>query len=255
MTRQDAMATLPASPPWEEISRASFVFEENCWETCGGYCCDIRHGDFTFNLLPSEGTSILHIGDEYDWMLANGHIPPDASPREIVFDFGGPGPIRLVAVDCKLKGVCGGERMRPLHCRIYPFLPIFNAQSELIDIYPASIFDLTCLAREGKAACTLWNERRDIYMEAWKSGDILKPLHHPLLMFYFAVYKCAADNYLENLKKNAMLASLDGAAFWQRWELLYLGKRLFDAPAIREMALGVYHDFSRVHGDFLAQGS
>lgn len=250
-----AVMSASAPPPWEDILRARFVFEENCWRSCGGYCCDIRHDGFTFNLLPAEGTSLLHLGDEYDWMAANGHIPADAIPREIVFDFGGPAPLRLMAVDCKLKGVCDGSRTRPLHCRLYPFLPVFGVDGELTDVTPASIFDLTRLTREGKTSCNLWNEKRDAYFTAWKQSDTLDVLRHPLLMFYFAVYKSFADDYVKNLQGNAMLATLQGADFWRRWELLYLGRRLFNPPVMKELALDLHETFSRAHGDFLPRGA
>lgn len=243
---------MPERPRWDAILATSFVFEKDCWTSCGGYCCDIRHGDFRFNILPAEGASILHPGDEYDWMRDNGRQPPEsANPREICFDFGGPRPLRLVAADCTLKGHCAESRLRPLHCRLYPFFPIFDVHGGLADIYPASIFDLTRLAREGRAGCDIWNDRRQAYLEAWRRDDTLDPLRHPRLMLYFAAYKVLADNYVQNLNNNTTLAKLSGADFWRRWELLYLGRRLFDIPALKKAMLAVYLEFAQAHGDVL----
>ena len=184
-------------------------------------------------------------------MRSAGHLPEAPNHREITFDFGGPAPLRLMAVDCKLKGACRDVMTKPLHCRLYPFLPVFDPQGELIDLSPASVFDLTMLARKGTAVCSLWNTRRDHYLEAWRQDETLDLLRHPLLMFYFAVYRRFADDYMKNLCACAPLSGLDGANFWLKWELYYLGRKLFNQDAMRAMALETYQDFARVHGDFL----
>ncbi len=240
-----------ASPHWEEILGTSFVFEENCWHDCGGYCCDIQHGNFSFKLLPSSGTSLLLLGPEYDWMVANGHNFPNGKPREILFDFGGPAPLRIMVTDCALKGACPGKFTRPLHCRLYPFLPVFDVHGALADIYPASIFDLTLLSHAGKTHCNVLNNKRDSYFKAWSTSFALNLLRHPLIMFYLAVYKIASDIYIQKFNDNEVLKTLEGASFWQRWELLYLGKKFFDAPETKVRALEIFKEYEQVYGNFL----
>ena len=194
---------------------------------------------------------IIYLGDEYEWMQKEGLVPDGLRTREIHFEFGGPKPLKLIVVDCKLKGHCDGCMTKPLHCRIYPFIPIFEVDGQLSDIYPGSVFDLTFLQREGKTPCTVWHRRRDNCMQSWQSSSAIDPLRHPLLMFYFAAYKCLADNYLSMLSKNPDLKILNGAEFWSRWEILYLGRRLFEAHILKESVHKIYMEFNKTYGDFL----
>lgn len=243
--------TILTQPNWAEIHATPFIYEENCWTTCGGFCCGSHHKDFDFKLLPLDGAAIIYFGEEYDWMQKEGLVPEGMHTREVNFDFGGPKSLRLVVVDCKLKGLCDGCMTKPLHCRIYPFIPIFGIGGQLTDIYPGSIFDLTFLRREGETPCTVWHRRRDECMRLWQTSSAIDCLRHPKLMFYFAAYKCLVDNYQEMLSKNTDLGMLNGAEFWSKWELLYLGKRLFDAPLIKESVFKIYTEFRQTYGEFL----
>ena len=244
-----------AEPQWEQIESTVFAWEDNCWLTCGGYCCGTTHPEeFQFRILPLDASAIVYLGDEYDWMEKNGKAPPpDMRKREFVFDFGGPKPLRMVVVDCHLKGLCAGCVIKPLQCRIYPFIPIFDLEGELQDLYPGSMYDLTFSGSEDRTPCTVWHSKRDSYLERWRSAKEVEVLKHPLLMFYFAAYKIFADIYLEMLGKDESIADLKGAEYWSRWEMLYLGRKLFDAPRLRRDIHALYLDYRERFGDFMGE--
>lgn len=242
-----------AEPLWEQIESTVFAWEDNCWLTCGGYCCGTTHPEeFQFRILPLDASAIVYLGDEYDWMVRNGKAPPaDMKKREFSFDFGGPKPLRIVVVDCHLKGLCSDCVTKPLQCRIYPFIPVFDIEGELQDLYPGSMYDLTYLKSGDKTPCTVWHLKREVYLSQWKNSEVIDLLKHPMLQFYFAAYKVFADIYLEVLSRDESIASLRGADFWSRWEMLYLGRRLFDTPRIKEELKALYLVYSRKYGDFL----
>jgi hypothetical protein len=240
-------------PPWETISTASFFYEPECWLTCGGYCCGTRGPAFKFKLMPQDAESIIYFGDEYDWAKAHGLAPdPEVMhTREFTFDFGAAEPLRFVVVRCEYQGRCVGCLRSPLMCRLYPFAPIFEPDGRLTAVYPASIFDLTFLARQEQSPCTVWHRKRDQQLQDWQTSPALDLLRHPRLMFAFAAYKCFADHYLERLSAATAMTALQGQAFWQRWELLYLSKRLVDAPAVKAAIFATYQKFCESHGRFM----
>ncbi len=185
-------------------------------------------------------------------MITHGSGPPATmKQREFSFDFGGPKPLRMVVADCTMKGLCAGCIIKPMQCRIYPFIPIFDIDGKLEDLYPGSVYDLTFMRREDKTPCTVWHLKRDQYMKMWATSPEIDLLRHPRLMFYFAAYRCFADIYLDTLEANPALAPLKGADFWSKWELLYLGRKLFDIPKIRAGIYAIYEAYHAKYGDFL----
>src|SRR5262245_6729515 len=110
------------TPNWQEIAKSDFVLEDSCWKTCnGGFCCSNGHPDFKFRLLPTQGTTIIYMGPEYDWVKIHGRVPKTQSGTEaaqlLQFDFGGPAPLRIYHVTCRLLGLCAGKVDKPLLCK------------------------------------------------------------------------------------------------------------------------------------------
>src|SRR5579862_1509839 len=106
---------------WDLIHDETFVFEDQCWSTCnGGFCCNHKHPDFHFQLLPTHGATIIYLEDEYRWLTTHGKAPTrdnlGVEPNVFAFDFGGPRPLSLVQMTCRLLGKCQGVIDKPLLC-------------------------------------------------------------------------------------------------------------------------------------------
>ena len=244
---------MATEPNWAEIEATVFAWEDQCWLTCnGGYCCGNSHPkEFNFRIFRLDASAIVYLGEEYDWMVANGAAPPsDMRKREFSFDFGGPRPLRAVVVDCDRKGLCEGCLIKPLQCRIYPFIPVFDDTAKLVDLYPGSMYDLTFLKTDDQTPCTVWQTKREPYLVNWQKLPAFDLLRHPLIMFYFAAYKAFADIYLEMLGDSKTLAGLEGEDFWSAWEFQYLGRKLFDIPRIKSEIFAIYQQFEARYGDF-----
>ena len=240
-------------PNWAQIDKTVFAWEDKCWLTCnGGYCCgNTLPKDWNFRVFQHKGAAIVYIGEEYDWMMTNSAAPmANMRRREFKFDFGGPKPLRAVVVDCDRMGLCEGCMIKPLSCRIYPFIPIFDTEGTLSDLYPGSMYDLTFLKTDDTTPCTVWRDKREIYKGYWSKSPEIDLLRHPLLMFYFAAYKAFADIYLEMLENSPTLAGLKGEDFWSTWEFQYLGRKLFDIPRIKAAIMEVYTEYEARFGDF-----
>jgi len=228
----------PSPPDWAAVHSQTYVYEPGCWEKCSGFCCSSRHPDFSFRLLPSRGTAIFYFQEEYEWLAKQNLAPAldGLATRQTDFDFGGPEPLSFVFHFCGLEGGCQGKLGKPLHCLIYPFMPVLDNRGQLLDVTPGSIFDLTALLQTGQSLCPLWEERKDHYLGLWRDNEqLLAPLRHPRIIFYLAAYKIFSDSYAELFLRWDERRGLAGPDFWRAWELHYLGKRFFDVEALKAL--------------------
>lgn len=247
-------ADLPV--PWAQIYRTQFVFEDECWRTCGGgFCCSGNSPDFQFQLLLTGGANLLYLTREYEFAHQHGVAAdnlPDADPTSILkLDYGDGHALSAVKVNCRLLGACDGCIDKPLLCRLYPFIPTFSIDGEIETLYPASIYELTSQAMGWTSPCSVALKKSE-YEERWtRDPNLLAPLRHPYIMFHLAAYGLLVDSYRTGLANDRKLAGLDGVEFWRTWELVYLGGCLFDWPLIRAQLSDLHDIYHSQFGDFL----
>lgn len=251
---------MPINPvDWRTIHSRPLIAVPDCWKLCGnGFCCANSHADLQFRLLPrgGAGTVVIYLGDEYAWMRANGHVvcgeENGAAVPPTEFDFGGPGPLVLHHARCGYLGRCDGVVTKPLLCRSYPFIPVFDADGALEDVLPASIIDATFQLKEGRRLCPL--EERDRLEKALEADpDLSAALRHPYIILHTQAAAAFMATYQERLLSWDGFQSLTGAAFWQAWEMAYLGRKLVDRDAVAAHLRHTYANLAARHGDFLGK--
>lgn len=236
---------------WETLSRQNFVFENECWLTCGGgHCCSTDHPDFKFDFLPTKGTTLLYMEAEYEWQKVNGLILHDPV-HTVSLNFGGKNPLKVLNTPCHLLGQCEGIVSKPLLCKLYPFLPILSLSGELEDIIPASIFDFNFSLINGQETpCTVWG-KRGYYMEMWrKNTEILELLNTPYIIFYLRAAYHFANSYRTKFKNFSNKTGLSGVEFWKKWEFRYLSGALIDKVTLTENIHKDYKALIHIYGDF-----
>ena len=241
---------------WSRIQNLDFVNVPACWTSCdGGRCCSNNFPDFNFRLLPTEGTTILYLEQEYDFLKAEGKTfesKRDASPAQLLdLDYGGPRPLRIVQAHCGLMGRCAGVIAKPLLCKLYPFLPVMNADGEIEDLAPASIFDLTAEEFGVLLPCGVRESAKSI-LERWrKDGAVREVFQHPYILFHLMAASAFIENYRWSIRSNGHLSRFRGAEFWTNWELQYLGGRLLDVDSLKKSIADIYRVVVERHGLFL----
>lgn len=267
----------PDTVDWPAILGGTFLYEDGCWTTCnGGFCCSNNHPDFAFQLIPTQGTTLLYMEAEYEFDRAHGKVPEFEThrrpPHELRLEFGGPRPLKLIQTPCHLLGRCAGVIDKPLLCRLYPFIPVLDVEGRVTQLVPASMFELTfdVLGERagagngsggggdvplnvlgGSSPCTV-RARQGQYLARWQENpDELEPLRHPYVMLHLQAAGHFADNYRGMLRANPVLAPLAGRAFWRAWELQHLGGRLVDLPRLRADVYRSYRALADRYGEFL----
>jgi hypothetical protein len=244
---------------WETIHGRPLIAVPECWKLCGGgFCCSNSHPDFQFRLMPrgGAGTVVIYLEDEYAWMRANGHVvcgeEHGAAIEPMAFDFGGPGPLVLRHARCAYFGLCDGVVTKPLLCRAYPFIPVFGVDGGLDDVLPASIVDATFQIKERRRLCPL-EERRRIE-EALEADPALSAvLRHPYIVLHTQAAAAFFRSYRERLLAWDKFERLSGPAFWQAWEMAWLGRQLVDREAVADHLRHVYASLAGRHGEFLSR--
>ncbi len=252
--------TTDVSPvDWRQVHEGRYVWEDQCWSTCnGGFCCSNNHPDFAFQLIPTRGTTIVYMEQEYEYLKQQRQVPETqlnlAPPQAVSFDFGGPRPLRLLQTPCRLLGLCDGVIEKPLLCKLYPFLPILDADGELRDVLPASIFELTFDLIAVPTPCTV-RAKKELYLSRWRQhAELLSPLKHPYIVLFLQAANQFAKVYADGLRANETLRGREGRDFWIHWELEYLGGRLVDGERLRSMVAASYEQLTDRHGVFLSPG-
>jgi hypothetical protein len=242
--------------PWETLREETFLFEDRCWLTCnGGFCCSNNHPDFQLQFIPTQGTTILYMEDEYQWLAEHGKVgDPQATgsvANVLSIDFGGPRPLSLIHVPCRLLGMCQGVIDKPLLCKLSPMLPVLGVDGSLESITESGIFELTMRLRGVKSPCTVLDKRK-LYWNKWKNApEHLESLRHPYIILYLQAAKHFTEIYSKKLQACEALEGLTGKQFWSSWEIEYLLGNLIDQDQLADKIRQTYGELVAYHGSFL----
>jgi len=240
-----------AKVDWDLIHSRTYFASDDCWTGCGSFCCTHELEDFQFQIIQTGGSNIVYLGQELDFLAdRNGLGREDVLTHELALEFGGTRALKLYQRHCGFRGLCAGCMEKPLHCRLYPFVPEFSPEGELKRLQDASIFDVTFSALGWKSPCTVKSDRAAALKLCQADPDWLAPLRHPYLMFHFASYGVIVDSYTRCLGRETSLSGLTGGAFWRAWELLYLTGKLFEWDYIRSELRSLEAAYLEIYGEF-----
>ena len=126
---------------------------------------------------------------------------------------------------CNDDANCNIKFSRSLYCKLYPFIPVFDIDGNLLDLKYISVYDVTYDIIGQKSPCYV-KDLKAKYIDLWSKEDSnIHLLKNPYTLFYLMVGNLIHDNYVETLKSNNKLINLQGKEFWKKWEKLYLAGR------------------------------
>ncbi len=231
---------------WTSVRAFLPVYESECWLTCnGGFCCSNNHPDFSFRFITKEGTDIIYLPLEFEFMQRHHKVP--SQPKKVMeLEFAPGHSVALVTFPCKHLGLCHGIIDKPLLCRMYPFIPVFDPSGEFDHLVEGSVFDVTFAAIGKASPCTvrLAGER---YSRFYAALPDTSPLRHPYFIFYSRVVLHLANALRAGVTASQKLAGLSGKDFWKTWEFMYLAGMLFDWDILKA---SIRNDYQAVRAAF-----
>lgn len=224
---------------WEYVYNTEFVAFKDCYLSgCGGYCCDISKD---FSIISSITLPLLE--EEYNYYRQKGGIQNinDFKKEEFILQNGK--KFTLYYLICNCKGLCNPHSMRPLICRIYPFIPKVSFKGECEGFLYASLFDV--IYNDLNHPCTLARENKEeIFITLQEK---LKPLLlKPKLIFAFKTIEILYTHLLSRLNLNKDLSKCN-----KRLEFLLLSRKAWKSEAFKHEISQAYEEIAKNFGDFL----
>lgn len=210
---------------WEQVFNAEFIFEKGCYNTCSSFCCRWDSPDLPLRVIPKGGT-LFYLPKEYEFIKRYGKVT-DILPYKMkanIFN----NQLQLYYKHCNDDSNCNIKFSRSLYCKLYPFLPVFNIDGELLDLKYISVYDVTFNLIGQKTPCYVI-DLKDKYINIWNQSDSnIHLLKEPYVLFYLMAGNLLHDNYVKTISANNELMQLKGKDFWKKWEKLYLAGKFVD---------------------------
>ena len=138
---------------------------------------------------------------------------------------------------CNCKGLCKPHYMRPLICRIYPFIPKVSFDGECDGFLYASLFDV--IYNDTNHPCTLTRENKEEIFEVLR--EKLKPLlTEPKLVFAFKVLEILYFNLLEKLDLTKDINTLN-----KKLEFLLLSRKAWRSKEFKQDITQAYEEITK----------
>lgn len=224
---------------WSALHKLHFVFEEGCWQTCGGHCCKTEHQDLSFAFAGS-GAGMVFFEGEFEYLRDRGLLQEGFLDKAKLwtFKFGESGEeVRFWISKCNLGGRCTLPESRPLLCKVYPFLPRTDLEtSDVTGFFQAAVFDQFWDVLKRQNPCTLVRERAGATQKAALPA-IKKLVESPYILFHVKAVEHFIDAVRDGMAAlREKMPEATPAQLSLRWERDYLSRRAFDSARLkREM--------------------
>lgn len=228
---------------WNKIYEKNFIYANECYKTCDGYCCKNFFGTH-FKFLDKDAVILPLIDDEYNEYKKRGGIKNinDIVKKEIPFD---DKIFTLYLLKCREKGLCNPHNNRPFICRIYPYFPVIDLDGNVVDFVYASLIDN--LVDENYHKCTLIKDnsilkelRKNLLDISFSTKMILGLKLVELLIKYLKSY---IPNKIDNKNKEQNIVT--------KFEMLFLSNKIFKNENFQLEAKQIYSQIKEKYGNFL----
>ena len=175
-----------------EIYATDLLDVPGCWELCGNAnCCSFSRQKDRFSLLGSNRSQELPLlPGEYDYLKSHGYLEQfgDHEHRLVDYVFGDR-RLRIESIVSRRAGCACNHHSRTTVCRLYPFLPVFDAGGTLAGIERLGIYETLESLEGGQRVCKVdgmpdGERQKFLLIVALIAAD-------PLALFYVGAYRIA----------------------------------------------------------------
>lgn len=235
---------------YENLYNSELIAFKDCYKTCDSYCCSNFLGK-SFKILKKNRVILPLLREEYLYYKSKGGIKNICQEKHQTYTLKNGKRLEVSFLYCECGGLCEPHSMRPLICRLYPYLPRVSKRGELLGFYPASLMDLF-FSNQSAHYCTLVREH-DTELRAQLAQNLKPLLRIPLYIFVFRSLEVLCQTLQEYLN-NAHLDTLsqkDRGEFLQKLEWCLLSNKAWDNETFKEKIAQIYAEIAQEFGDFL----
>lgn len=223
---------------WDYIYNTEFVAFKDCYLSCNGYCCSISKD---FSIISNITLPLLE--EEYNYYKNNSGIQNITEVKKEEFILENGKKFVLYYLICKCSGLCNPHSMRPLICRIYPYIPRVSFDGKIEGFLYASLFDV--IYNDTNHPCTLVKENKKEILETLTHK--LQPLMlEPKLIFAFKALEAIYTHLMAKLDLTKDLKTVN-----KKLEFLLLSRKAWNNEVFKKEITRIYCEITRYFGDFL----
>ncbi len=239
------MLTPEVTEVFDRLYRTDLVFEPGCWQLCGdAHCCSFSRHKAGFELFSAAAQELPLIPGEWAYLNERG-VAAQFAPSELrAHEYAlGDYTIRWNTVASRRPGCACDHDTRTLVCRLYPLLPVYRLDGQLIATEPLGMYEELETLEGLPRACQVDAvpfDQLNLFLDVARSLG-----NDRVWRFYLLAYRHTKRHVFDRLAASRTAST---TAFRQ-FELAMLRRRLVDHDVLRHDLNGL---LAAVAGDDLA---
>ncbi|MBL8329572.1 MAG: hypothetical protein JNJ71_12010 [Rubrivivax sp.] len=247
-TRAQPAPASPLSPAlaaiYETVYATDLVYVKDCWKLCGdAHCCSFQRYKSRYRILAQHPFQELPLlPGEWAWLQRSGWAA-QFEPCEFRVQ-ATPVAGRLVQHESVISRRTGGcacdHATRPTICRLYPLLPRFDLQGQLVGVERTGLYEEMERIGGLPSACRLEQLPFDQLPAFLALTAALAS--SPLLRWHLEAYRLTKAHVAQRLQARVQAGTGD---VFQAFEAGFLRRALIDKPALHAELAALMTDFDR----------
>jgi len=227
---------------WNEIYDKELFQAPGCHTQCGGYCCNNFFGRY-FNFLDKNSVALPLIDEEYEVYKKRGGVK-NIKEKKYSIEVVKNKFLTFYLLSCKESGFCDPHSNRPFICKIYPYMPRVDYDSNIIGYNYASFMDIFYSDEKHHNCPLVAKEGNRIQDEITRN----LPKLSPKMIFALMIFDEVIRNIRSSLPANIdLLDEKDKKIFFAKFEMLMLTGRPFKNIQTEK----IYYELKKRSGEFL----
>ncbi len=216
---------------FDKIYRTDLVYRKDCWQLCGdAHCCSFsRHKARFRRMAKTHFQELLLLPGEFGYLRQKGWLKQfgDFEHRVIRYPLED-GTLTVETVISPRANCACDHDTRPVICRLYPLLPVYDLNGAIVGTEPLAIYDELERLDHLAPACQLTALP---FAELNKFLAIASEISQsPRLRFYLMAYRIAKNHVVSGLQS---ATGANGPSAFAAFEVAYLRNRLMDHTRLR----------------------
>jgi len=237
---------------FERIYSTDLVYVSDCWKLCGdAHCCNFQRYKSRFKIIgrtPFQELPLLP--GEYEFLSSKGWLEQFGDFDHKVIEFPIDGHTLKVESIVSRKPNCACEHgQRPLICRLYPLLPIFDVTGRFLGAEPLGIYEEMERIAGLEKACRIESLPFDQINQFTSITSALGG--NPVHLYYLEAYRVTKHHVAKRLAEKYSSSEKDLFALF---EMGFIRGTLIDSEQLRTDLSELARLFEETWGDDLQLG-